>query len=146
MPTNIELISEMLARARNAPLDIDIDLDGTPFPELILLMFPLHLSHTHRLSLHVATSLYFDGFRDIYIQEAPSLEHFELESDTSPIIFRELGGTTLFKGKAPRLRTLTLFQVFIPWALIPRGQLTQLEITLVYEISAEDFPWHGNSN
>lgn len=146
MPTNIELLSEMLARARNAPLDIDIDLDGTPYPELILLMFPPHLSHTHKLSLHAATSLYLDSFRDIYIQEAPSLEHFELESDTSPIIFRELGGTTLFKGKAPRLRTLTLFQVFIPWALIPRGQLTQLEITLVDEISIKDFSWHGNLN
>ena len=146
MPTKLELISEMLARARNAPLDIDIELDGTPVPELILLMLPPHLSHTRKLSLHVATLLYFDSFRDIYIQEAPSLEHFELESDTSPIIFLELGGTTLFKGKAPRLRTLTLFQVFIPWALIPRGQLTQLEITLVNEISVKDFPWHGNLN
>jgi F-box-like len=52
IPTNLELISEMLARARNTPLDIDIDLDGTPSPEVLLLMFPPHLSHTRRLRLY----------------------------------------------------------------------------------------------
>jgi hypothetical protein len=34
----------------------------------------------------------------------------------------------LFNGRAPRLRTFSLFQVVIPWSLIPRGQLTQLKI------------------
>src|SRR5216683_7288618 len=42
-------ISEMLVRARMAPLAIDV-LD-TPRPE-ILLMFPPHISHTRELRLH----------------------------------------------------------------------------------------------
>jgi hypothetical protein len=149
-PTNLNLISGMLARTRNAPLDIDIDLDGTLFPELILLMFPPHLSHTRKLRLETVISLHFDSFRGIYIEEAPVLEHFELDSFSSPIIFRELGGTTLFKGRAPSLRTLILTHVFIPWSLIPRGQLTRLEISLVgiYEkpITSTDIPSHDDLN
>jgi hypothetical protein len=113
MPTNLELISGMLARTRNAPLDIDIDLDRTLFPELILLMFPTHLSHTRKLRLETVISLHFDSFRGIYIEKAPALEHFKLDSFSSPIIFRESGGTTLFKGRAPNLQTLIISHVFI---------------------------------
>ena len=145
-PTNLKLVSGMLARTRNAPLDIDINLDGTLFPELILLMFRRHLSHTRKLRLDTGISLHFDSFRGIYTKEAPVLEHFELDSFSSPIIFRELGGTTLFKGRAPSLRTLILTHVFIPWSLIPRGQLTRLEISLVYEKPITDIPSHDDLN
>ena len=147
-PTNLKLISGMLARTRTAPLDIDIDLDGTLLRELVLLMLHRHLSHTRKLRLRTATSLHFDSFRRIYSQEAPVLEHFELDSFNSPIIFRELGGMTLFKGQAPSLRSLVLTHVFIPWSLIPRGQLTRLEISLVdvYEISIADIPLLGDLN
>ena len=145
IPTNLELISEMLVRARNAPLDIDIDLDGTPRPEALLLMFPPHLSHTRRLRLYCLSKLHSDSFRGICRQEAPTLEYFQLgDPVTSPITFRELGGTTLFNGRAPKLRTFSLSQVFIPWSLIPRGQLTQLEISLDDEVHISVAHLHGD--
>ncbi|KAF8486832.1 hypothetical protein DFH94DRAFT_3537 [Russula ochroleuca] len=144
IPTNTEWIPEMLARARNAPLDIDIDIGVTSNPE-VLLVFPPHLSHTRELRLYSLSILHSDSVRAIYSREAPALEHFELGvSETSLIIFRDLGGTTLFKGQAPRLRTLFLSQVLIPWSLIPRGQLTQLTLSLLKEISIFDVPSHRN--
>ena len=142
IPTNTEWIPEMLARARNAPLDIDIDLGETSNQE-VLLMFPPHLSHTRELRLYSLSMLHSDSIRGIYSREAPDLEHFELGvSETSLIVFRDIGGTTLFKGQAPRLRTLFLTQVLIPWSLIPRGQLTQLTIGLFRETSIFDVPSH----
>ena len=47
---NKELVSEMLVRARNAPLDIDIDLGETSHPDKFL-MFAPHLSHIRELHL-----------------------------------------------------------------------------------------------
>ena len=134
----------MLARASHAPLDINIDLGGASRQE-VLLMFPPHLSHTRKIRLYSLSMLYSENVRDIYSREAPALEHFELGvSDTSIIIFRDLGGKTLFKGQAPRLRTLFLSQVLIPWSLIPRGQLTRLTIGFFREVSIYDVPSHRN--
>jgi hypothetical protein len=136
--TNKELVSEMLVRARNAPLDIDIDLGGTPHPDMFLIFAP-HLSHTRELRLHSLSIPLSDSIRGIYGREAPALEHFELGvSVASPITFRELGGATLFRGRAPKLRTFSLSQVLIPWSLIPRGQLTQLKIVLFTEVPVAD--------
>jgi hypothetical protein len=127
IPTRTKWMSEMLARAKNAPLDIEfhtiIALDPEP-----LFMIPPHLSHTRQLRFHVFR-LPSDRVRVIYSCEAPALEHFELTcNDYSPIPFPDLGGNMLFNGRAPRLRTFSLFQVVIPWSLVPRGQLTQLKI------------------
>ena len=147
IPLNTKLIFEMLARARNAQLDIDIDLQvgGNPAPELLHVL-PLHLSHTRELRLHNLSELHSDGILRIYRQEAPTLEHFELEvSVTSLITFRELSGTTLFKGRAPNLRTLNLFQVLVPWSLIPRGQLTRLTVGLLNEASIASIASRSNS-
>ena len=143
--TNTELVSEMLARARNAPLDINVNLNGATISE-VLLMFPPHLSHTRELCFKIVTPFCSDSFRDIYSHEAPALEILELHSLTSPVTFQELGRTTLFKGQAPKLRTLTLSQVFIPWSLIPRGQLTQLDISLHDELSIADDTSFGDLN
>jgi hypothetical protein len=141
-----EWIPEMLARATNVLLDIDVDLGRNRNPE-VLLMFPSCLSQTRKLSLHGVSKLHSDGFRGICTQEAPALEHFEFEASvTSLITFRELGGTTLFKGQAPKLRTLILSQVLIPWSHIPRGQLTQLTICLLNEVSIADVPSHRDLN
>jgi hypothetical protein len=141
-----EWISEMLSRARNAPLDIDIDFDEVPSLE-VLHMLPPHLSHSRELCLHYLSNIHSDGVRGIYTQEAPALEHFELVvSVTSLIAFQEFGGKTLFKGQAPRLRTLILAQVLIPWSLIPRGQLTRLTIGLLFELSVADVPSYGDLN
>ena len=145
MPTNLALISEILARAGNAPLDINIDLDGISSPEALLLMFTRHVFHTRELRIRFGSMLHSARFRDICSQEAPFLEHFDLDSLNSPITFRELGGTTLFNGRAPKLRTISLFQVFIPWSFIPRGQLTQLEVHYIYEVS-NDVPPYGDLN
>ena len=147
IPRNTEFISEMLARARNAPLNINIYLDGTSGQE-VLYMFPPHLSHTRELRLHGPSMLLPGSFRGICCREAPALEHFELRTPAvnSFIAVRDLGGTTLFKGQAPRLRTFSLSQVLIPWSLIPRGQLTHLKIDLFKEASTTDIPSCGDLN
>ncbi|KAF8486841.1 hypothetical protein DFH94DRAFT_849382 [Russula ochroleuca] len=141
-----ELISEMWARSRNVPLDIDIHLDGASGLQ-VLHMFPPHLSHTRELRLHGPSMLHSGSVWGIYSREAPALEHFELRVPVrSPISFWYLGGTTLFKGQAPRLRTFSLSQVLIPWSLIPRGQLTHLKIVLIKEASTTDIPSCGDLN
>ncbi|KAI0290880.1 hypothetical protein BC826DRAFT_1106213 [Russula brevipes] len=119
-------ISEVLARARNAPLTID--LLGAQEPET-LVMFPAHFAHTRefRLCGLVAHRLSNNQIWNICNLEAPTLEHFELGAAVgSPIIFLE---TPFFKGMAPKLRTFTLSRVRVPWSFVPRGQLTQLKIT-----------------
>ena len=146
--TNTDLISEMLARAKNAPMDIHLCLGARSGPE-VLRMFPPHLSHTRELRLQSmsSTTLCPDNVRGIYNREAPALEHFELRcSVTSPITFRELEGAALFKGRAPRLRTFSLSQVVIPWSLLPRGQLTQLTIRLFHELLTPYAPPYGDPN
>ena len=147
-PANGELVSEMLARARNAPLDIDIDFEGASDPE-VLLLFPPHLSHTRELYLRGLDMRHLDGVRDICSQEVPALDRFEVEVSLNypTITFRrELDGTTLFKGRAPKLRTISLFHIFIPWSFIPRGQLTQLEIYFSDEVLTSDAPLHADFN
>ena len=145
IPANVELISEILARARNAPLDVDIDLDWISSPEALLRVFTPHLFHTRELRLQFMSILQSAGFQDTCSREAPTLKHFELRSVYFPIIFRELDGTTLFKGRAPKLRTCSLSLVLIPWSLIPRGQLTRLEVSLINEAPV-DFPPYGDLN
>jgi len=123
---NARWTSEMLVRSRNAPLVIGFAV--TPGPE-ILSMFPPHIFrirklHLCRLSLRVS-----QGLQEICALEAPALEHLQIGVlSPYPVTFLQLGGTTLFRG-APKLRTLSLSQVTIPWSLIPRGQLTHLKIT-----------------
>jgi hypothetical protein len=143
---NTALISEMLVRARNAPLEIDIDIDvaDRPGPDMFLL-FTLHLSHTRTLRLHNQST--FESVEEIFSREAPVLEYFELQlSVDSPITFRNLGGTTLFKGQAPKLRAFCISQVCVPWSFIPRGQLTQLKIIFHDdEVSTADAPPLGDA-
>jgi hypothetical protein len=123
----------MLARAKNSPLDIDINLEEMSSPD-VLHMFTPHLPLTRELRLHGLSMLHSNSVRAIYGQEAPALEHFELGvSAISLITLQELDGTTLFKGRAPKLRTLILSQVLVPWSLIPRGQLAQLTVSLSNE-------------
>jgi hypothetical protein len=134
----------MLARARNASLDIDIDLDRNPNPEVLVMLFS-HLSHTRELHVRSLSKLYSDSVRGIFSQDAPALEHFELRVPTSfPVTSRELGGETLFKGQAPRLRRLILSQVLIPWSLIPRGRLTQLSIRLFSDVPITEDHLYGD--
>ena len=144
-PKSTELVSEMLARTRGAPLDIDMVLETTSNPNL-LLMFSPHLPHTRKLHLHYLSVFHSDSIRDICSQEAPSLEHFRLKASfISPVINRKLGGTApLFRGRAPRLRTFSVFNVFISWSRIPRGQITRLEISLTNELSTVGLPSHEN--
>jgi hypothetical protein len=123
---NTTWISETLARARNAPLTID--LFETQDAET-LSMFTAHFAHTHEFRLRgLVTPHCDDNIREICSQEAPALEHFELGADIdSPITFFR---APFFNGMAPKLRTFTLSQIHVPWSFIPRGQLTQLKITL----------------
>jgi hypothetical protein len=70
---NTALISEMLARARNAPLEIDIDLVATPNPDVFLMFHP-RPSHTRTLRLHSLSSLHFESVRKNFSLEAPALD------------------------------------------------------------------------
>ena len=130
---NARWIFEMLVRARNAPLVVD----SAATPVLgILSKFPQNIIHIRELRLRGLSLLRSQGLREICALEAPALEHFELGvSAPYPVTFHQLGVTTLFRGRAPKLRTLSLSKVSIPWSLIPRGQLTQLKITLIRGIS-----------
>src|SRR6266849_4352806 len=110
---NTKWISEILARAKNAPLDIE--LDGVLSNPEALLMIPPHISHTRQLRLLSLSRRHSDTVQEICSSEAPALEHFELTViASSPITFRDLSGNMLFKGHAPRLRTFSLSQVVIP--------------------------------
>ena len=145
IPTDTELISEMLARSRDAPLDISIDLDlhfdiDGPFREVLLVFLP-HLPRTRKLRLYNLSMFHWDIIQSIYSREAPALEHFELKfSIASPVVFQDLGEMTLFKGRAPRLRTLLLSHVLVTWSIIPRDQLTHLKIILFEEVSTIYIP------
>ena len=124
---SLEWISEVLVRARNAPLHIDFM--GAPRPGA-LSKLRSHISHTRELRLHHLSIFHPHGVQEICASEAPILEHFELGSlDGYPATFLPPAGTKLFNGWAPNLRTFTLSQVSIPCSLIPCGQLTQLKIT-----------------
>ena len=143
-----ELMSESLVRARNAPLVIDFEV--TPSLE-ILAKFPPHISHIRELRLRNLSPLHSQGVQEICALEAPVLEHFELALDPAPypvtfLTYSELAGTTLFKGRTPKLRTLSLSQLSIPWSLIPRGQLTRLEITLFEGISTARISLRADPN
>ncbi len=128
IPATTKWISEMLARAKNAPLDIEFNEVTMSSPGAFL-MIPPHISHTRKLRFHGLYKYDFDGVRELYSREAPALEHFELTvASRSLLTFPDLGGNMLFNGHAPRLRTFSLSRVVIPWSLIPRGQLTQLKI------------------
>ena len=125
---NTEWISEMVARAKNAPLNIELDDVESSNLEM-LFMIPQHFPHTRQLRLHNLSLYHSDSIQEIFSLEAPALEHLELESFLyPPVTFPDLGGNILFKGHAPSLRTFSLCQVIIPWSLVPRGQLTQLNI------------------
>jgi hypothetical protein len=140
-------ISLSLARARNAPLTID--LLGA-LSSKTLAMFPAHFAHTrefrlcglvaHRLVAHHLD----DNIRKICNLEAPALEHFELDVTASfPTTFI---GAPFFNGMAPKLRKFFLSGVRVPWSFIPCGQLTQLKITLFHETYVADGPSLGDSN
>ena len=128
IPKTTKWISEMLARAKNAPLDIDFN-DFVNSNREMLLMIPSHLPHTRQLRLHDLSLRHSGIIQEIFSWEAPALEHFELMARYSTVTFPDLGGNMLFKGHSPRLRTFSISKVVIPWSLVPRGQLTQLKIT-----------------
>ena len=141
---SLDWISEMLVRARNAQLDINL-MDGLT-PEL-LSKFPPHIFHTRQLRLCGVHMYHSQRVKDICALEAPALEHFELGILAgSPVPFRQLAGPTLFKGQTPRLRRLILSQISIPWSLIPRRQLTELKINLFRMRSTPDNSGPDDSN
>ena len=141
---NARWIAEMLVRARNAPLVVDFAV--TPGPE-ILSMFPPHIYRIRELRLCGLSLRVSQGLREICALEAPALEHLELGvCSPLPVAFHQLGGTTLFSGRAPKLRTLSLTKLSIPWSLIPRGQLTELKIILFRGVSTPSTPLPGGSD
>ena len=144
---NAKWISEMLVRARSVPLAVDFSV--TPGSE-ILFKFAPHIFRIRELrlcGLSLPRGFRPPGLRELCALEAPVLEYFELGTSVPyPVTFRQLGGTTLFRGQAPKLRTLSLSKVSIPWSLLPRGQLTQLKITLFRGVSDPNTSSPSDSN
>src|SRR5712672_32144 len=131
-PRDKDWIAEQLSRARNAPLVID--LDGSMSKDTSSLFTP-HISHTRELYVHNFSSFHPDLVQEISIQKAPVLECLELGmSDNFPLVI-EVVGHLFFKGPLPQLRVLRVSQIIFPWSLFPRGQLTELEVTLTEEVS-----------
>ncbi|KAH9985028.1 hypothetical protein BJV77DRAFT_140775 [Russula vinacea] len=144
-PTNTELIAEMLVRARNAPLDVELTFVGRWIRKCSTCS--VHTSPIRANFASMACLCLILTASEVSIVGKRQPGHFQLGvSITSPITIQNPGGKTLFKGCAPRLRTFSLFQVFIPWSLIPRGQLTQLKIVLFNEATTTDTPSRGNLN
>jgi hypothetical protein len=138
MPRSVRWLSEMLVRAQNMPLVFDYVF--IPKREILTSVLPL-ISRTCELKLRSLSLSLSENVQSICEAAAPELEHFEIEvSDTASVMFLQLAGKTLFKGRMPKLRTISLIQVFIPWSLLPRGQLTQLKIMLHSKISISDPP------
>ncbi|KAI0284068.1 hypothetical protein BC826DRAFT_171019 [Russula brevipes] len=130
---NTTWFSETLARARNALLEIDLFEHQNAET---LSMFTAHFAHTHEFRLRgVVAPHKDDNIREICGLEAPALEHFELAAYTNfPVVFLR---APFFNGMAPKLRTFSLSQICVPWSFIPRGQLSQLKITLGREPIAD---------
>jgi hypothetical protein len=98
--------AEILARARNAPLVIN--LSGSPSPKM-LATFPQHISHMREPRLRNLSLLHSQSIQEICGSEAPELEDFELRVGTnSPVTFDQIAGKALFKGWTPKLPTLHL--------------------------------------
>ena len=80
------------------------------------------------------------------LSTAGKLQSWNTSNLELPLCHLSLYGTlmlqTFFKGQAPKLRTLSLSYVLIPWSPIPRGQLTQLLIVN----KNENDPALGDSN
>jgi len=131
-PRNKEWVAERLSRARNAPLVID--LSGAMHKDAVSL-FPPHISHTRELYLRNLSFSHSEIVHEVNIQKAPALERLELNVTTaSPVGMKHPAGQPLFKGPLPELRILSVYQILLPWSLVPRGRLTQLEVTLNKEV------------
>jgi len=74
--------------------------------------------------------------QELGTQKAPALERLELDvSEFFPISIEHVVGHSFFKRPLPKLRILYLSQILFPWSLVPRGQLTQLIVSLDRETS-----------
>ncbi|KAI0277173.1 hypothetical protein BGY98DRAFT_934577 [Russula aff. rugulosa BPL654] len=131
------LISEMLTRSRNAPLEIDISImRAIPNP---MHMFPPHLSHTRALRLYGLEGSDFEGVREIFSREAPALLHFELDFAVGyPMIFEDL-------EPVPETTVILHLSTLRPMVIHSSWQLTQLKIVLQAEMFDEDIPSLGNA-
>ncbi|KAH9969375.1 hypothetical protein BGW80DRAFT_630910 [Lactifluus volemus] len=132
-PESSDWITEMLARAKLAPLTID--LTEAPSKEIFSL-FPSRLSYIRELRLHGLSLYHIPFVQKLCSQGAPILEHFELNmSDVNSPVSLPLSELKFFEGHAPKLRSFSLYQASIPWSHLPHAQLSQLSIALSREAS-----------
>ncbi|KAI0263252.1 hypothetical protein BC834DRAFT_325338 [Gloeopeniophorella convolvens] len=128
-PARNRWIPEMVARSKDAPLNISL-LD--PPDQRLLSIFLRHLPRIRELALPgLGPSQAGEDFtRKILTHEAPILERFTLGllGDGSPIVPNQV---RLFRGSgAPRLREMTLYHVNLTWSSFPRSPLTRLNVRL----------------
>jgi len=129
---NKDWITERLSRARSALLVVE--LSALMSKDTLSLFLP-HISHTRELYLRNLSCLHSKIVHEITIQKAPVLECLELSaSNTFPIGIKHHVRHTFFKGPLPKLRVFCISQILFPWSLIPRGQLTRLEVALNKEV------------
>jgi len=124
-PENKDWVAERLSRARNAPLVIK--LYRFTGKDTLSLFIP-HISNTRELDLY-GLSCHPKFVQQISIQKAPILECLQFDKLDSLPMDNGHVGHLFFKGMLPKLRILRISTVF-PWSLFPRGQLTELTVTL----------------
>ena len=137
-PRNKDWIAEQLSRARNAPLIIE--LDGSMGKDAFSLFTP-HISHTRELYLR---NLHSEIVQEISIHNAPALERLELSVSNAPQT--GINWHSFFKAPLPKLRIFCVSQILLPWSLIPRGQLTELKVTLNKEVLISGVSQHDDLN
>ena len=136
-------LSEMLVRARNAPLHVYF---AAP-PRNTIRAHPARLPHSQApapeacLCLSFKVSWRFARWKLL----SWSIQNSRFRS-VYPATFYRFGETTPFRGRGPKLRTFSLSEVSIPWPLIPCGQLTQLKTTHLRSVSSHSTPVSNDSN
>src|SRR5712672_2229106 len=145
-PPSKKWIAERLSRARNAPLVIEL---GRWMVTYTFSLFIPHISHTRELYLHHLSFDHSKLVQEMSIQKAPALERLELSGPPAhPISIKELGGHSFFEGPLPKLRTFCISEILFPWSLVPRGRLTELQVTLKEEVRTvtSNVSPHGDLN
>jgi len=135
-PRNKDWIAERLSRARNAPLVIDLGgsmVSKTRYP----CSHPAHLPHARALHPQ-SVFLSLEIVQEINIQKAPALERLGLSVSTLHPPNKHQGafwGPRSSRGRFRNYRSFASLKSSSLGALVPRGRLTELQVTHSDEVS-----------
>jgi hypothetical protein len=117
--TNLTLagVIEMLARAKNAPLHLEVDVTDIHWDDArynaLENELQAHVSNIRHLSVIGKSTQFYTSLRKLVTSPAPTLEYLSL-SHLDPTVQVYLPDT-LFDGTTPRLSCLELREISISW-------------------------------